>query len=232
MRPVTAHLALAQEHSPFMHLLHTVTDRHYLVAFATTALLTTGGFMLMPFGSAYTVGNLGIPLAQLPAIYLVTGLCTIFFGPLIGKAADSVGKLPVFVFGSAVSMTLVAIYTHMGPTTLPVVILVNVVLFVGIFSRMIPFQAMVSTLPSPTQRGSFNAINASIQQLAGGLASLVAGHIVARAPDGRLAHMDVVGYVVIASTLASMALVTQIARIVRARAAAAPPAPAMAAEGS
>ena len=219
LRPVDAHLALRQERSAFAHLLHTVVEPHHLSAFLTTTLLATGGFMLMPFGSAYTVNNLGIPLEHLPTIYLATGVCTIFLGPLIGKAADGFGKLRVFYFGSVVSMILVAVYTHMGMTTLPVVIVINIVLFVGIFSRMIPFQAMVSSVPEPAQRGSFNAISAAIQQLSGGIASLVAGHIVARGADGRLEHMDLVGYVVIGCTLVSMVLATQIHRTIQARAA-------------
>jgi len=222
LQPVDGHLALRQERGAFAHLRHTLADPHHLSAFLTTALLATGGFMLMPFGSAYTVNNLGIPLEHLPTIYLATGVCTIFLGPLIGKAADSLGKLRVFFFGSIVSVILVAIYTHMGATTLPVVIAINIVLFVGIFSRMIPFQAMVSSVPEPAQRGSFNAISAAIQQLSGGIASLVAGHIVARGADNRLEHMDVVGYVVIGCTLVSMALATQIHRAIQARAAQAP----------
>ena len=88
----------------------------------------------------------------------------------------------MFLFGSALSIVMVLIYTHLAPTSLPVVILINVVLFVGIFSRMIPFQALITQVPEPTKRGSFNAISASIQQLSGGLASLVAGHIVTMAP--------------------------------------------------
>jgi predicted MFS family arabinose efflux permease len=220
LRPVTEHLAHAQERSPLAHLLHTLAERPFLLPFVTTALLTTGGFVLMPFSSAFTVNNLGVPLEHLPMIYLATGLCTIFFGPLIGKAADAFGKLPVFVFGSLVSMTVVLVYTHLGTTPLPLVILINIVLFVGIFSRMIPFQALVSQVPEPARRGSFNAVNAAVQQLSGGLASLVAGHIVARGADGRLQHMDVAGYVVVCTTLDSMALVTRIAARLKARAAA------------
>jgi len=231
LQPVDGHLKLRQERSAFAHLAHTLTDSHYLLAFVTTALLTTGGFMLMPFGSAFTVHNLGIPLEHLPTIYLATGVCTIFFGPMIGKAADSFGKLRVFFFGSVVSMTLVAIYTRLGTTPLAGVILVNIVLFVGIFSRMIPFQAMVSSVPEPAQRGAFNAISASIQQLSGGLASLLAGHIVARAPDDRLLHMETVGWVVIGSTLLSMVLVSRIHRTLQARTPpAAPQAPIAAAD--
>ena len=212
MQPVSAHLNAPQEHSPWRHLLHTLTVPRHLLAFATTALLTTGGFMLMPFSSAYVVNNLGIDLHSLPTVYLVTGLCTIFVGPTVGKAADAYGKFRVFVFGTLLSITMVLIYTHLGPVSLPLLVVVNAVLFVGIFSRMIPFQALVSSVPSSTQRGAFNAISASIQQLSGGLASVVAGHIVTLGADGKLQHFDVVGYVVVASSLVTFALLWRLQR--------------------
>jgi predicted MFS family arabinose efflux permease len=220
MKPVDAHLGKPQEHSPFMHLFHTVAEPRHLLAFATTALLTTGGFMLMPFSSAYVVNNLGIPLMHLPTIYLVTGVCTIFFGPMIGKAADAFGKFNVFAFGSALSIVMVVIYTHLGTTSLPVVVVINVLMFVGIFSRMIPFQALVTSVPEPTKRGSFNAISASLQQLSGGFASLVAGHIVTLGADGRLEHFPEIGYVVVGTTLAAIGFVWRIQRDVRSRTAA------------
>ena len=212
MKPVNAHLGLPQEHSPFMHLFHTVTEKRYLLAFLITALLTTGGFMLMPFSSAYTVNNLGISLDNLPIIYLVTGIATIFAGPLVGKASDAIGKFRVFLFGCALSIVMVLIYTHMGQTSLPVLILVNSVLFVGIFSRMIPWQALSASVPAQTQRGSYNAISASIQQLAGGLASVVAGRIVTQAADGHLQHFETVGYVVVCTSLLSATLLWRLQR--------------------
>ena len=212
MQPVDAHLGQPQEHSPFMHLFHTVTEKRYLLAFCVTALLTTGGFMLMPFSSAYIVNNMGIDLQHLPTVYLVTGLCTIFIGPLIGRAADAVGKFRVFLFGTALSIAMVLIYTHLGHVPLWLLIVVNSVLFVGIFSRMIPFQAISSTVPSMTQRGSYNAISASIQQLAGGLASVAAGHIVTQAPDGHLEHFDKIGYVVMVTSLTAATLLWRLQR--------------------
>ncbi|MDB5848751.1 MAG: transporter, partial [Rhodoferax sp.] len=208
-----------QEHSAWRHLFHTLTVPRYLLAFATTALLTTGGFMLMPFSSAFTVNNLGIPLTRLPTIYLITGLCTIFVGPLVGKAADAWGKLPVFMGGSALTITMVLVYTHLQAVPFEVVVLVNVVMFVGIFSRLIPFQAMVTSVPDPTQRGAFNALSAATQQLSGGIASLVAGHIVSFGSDGKLQNFTVVGYVVVGSTLVAVFLATQVHRGIRQRAA-------------
>jgi predicted MFS family arabinose efflux permease len=160
----------------------------------------------MPFSSAYVVSNLGISIHSLPTVYLVTGLCTIFVGPLIGKAADALGKFRVFALGTALSIVMVLIYTHLEPVSLPVLIIVNAVMFVGIFSRMIPFQALVSSVPAVTQRGSFNAISASVQQLSGGIASVVAGHIVTLGADGKLQHFGVLGYVVTATSLVALTL--------------------------
>jgi predicted MFS family arabinose efflux permease len=212
MQPVNAHLDKPQEHSPWMHLYHTVTEKRYLLAFAVTALLTTGGFMLMPFSSAFIVSNLGIDLQHLPTVYLITGLCTIFVGPMVGKAADAVGKFRVFIFGTALSILMVLIYTHLGPITLPVLVIINSLMFVGIFSRMIPFQAIAASVPAQTQRGSFNAISASIQQLSGGVASVIAGHIVTQGADGKLQQFDVIGYVVVFTSLVALALVWRLQR--------------------
>src|SRR4051794_28047659 len=158
LQPVVAHLKERQERSPWMHLYDTVREPRHSSAFLTMMLLATGGFMLMPFGSAYMVNNLGMALTSLPTIYLITGVFTIFIGPLVGRLADSRGKYPVFLGGSILSIVMVLIYTHLPPVSLAVVIVVNVVLFVGIFSRIIPFQAMAASLPDMTKRGSFNAL--------------------------------------------------------------------------
>jgi predicted MFS family arabinose efflux permease len=212
MRPVVDHLAVRQERSAFAHLFHTLTTRRHWSAFAATALLTTGGYMLMPFGSAFTVNNLGIDVTQLPFVYLFTGLCTIVTGPLIGRASDTFGKLPVFYAGSAVTIIMVTIYTHLSNVSLPWVIAVNALLFAGIFSRLIPFQAMVAGVPEPSHRGAFNAVSSSIQQLSGGFASLLAGHIVLIGADGRLQHFDIVGYLLAATTLVAGWLVWRVHR--------------------
>ena len=215
MKPVADHLKVPQEHSAFVHLFHTVTEPRYLLAFVSVLFLATGGFMLMPFSSAFTVNNVGISLDSLPIVYLVTGISSIFVGPLVGKAADTFGKLRVFYIGTGLMIVMVLIYTHLGVSTLAVVTLINVVLFIGIFSRMIPFQALMTQVPVLAQRGSFNAINASVSQLAGGMAALVAGHIVQQGADGRIHHYDIAGYVVVAMSLMACILLWRVQRGVK-----------------
>jgi predicted MFS family arabinose efflux permease len=204
MRPVDGHLRLKQERNAFAHLLATVSEPNYTLAFGVTTLLATGGYMLMPFGSAYTVHNLGIDIAHLPTVYLVSGLFSVFTGPLVGRASDALGKYPTFLFGTAMSIVMVLIYTHLGQVGLTFVIIVNVLMFVGIFSRMIPSQALISAIPAPNQRGSFSAVSASLQQLSGGLGSVLAGAVIAQDADGSLRHFDRLGFIVIGTSLVAL----------------------------
>jgi predicted MFS family arabinose efflux permease len=225
LQPIDGHLKLQTDNgNALSHLLKTLVNRNYTVAFALTALLSTGGYMLMPFGSAFTVNNMDIDMAHLPVIYLVSGIAAFFTGPLVGRAADTFGKVNVFVFGALLSIVMVMIYTHLGPTPLWLAILVNSVLFVGIFSRIIPAQALTSAIPAPANRGAFMAVNASLQQMSGGLASVLAGIIVTELPGGKLDHFDKIGYVVVVTTAVSMVFMFQVNRRVMAAGVATTPA--------
>ena len=214
LKPIRGHLKLKQDHNPFHHLRVTILTPRYAFAFAATALLSIGGFMLMPFGSAFTVHNLGIQIDRLPFIYLVTGLCAIFIGPTVGRLSDTYGKFRVFVFGTCVSIVMVLIYTNLGITPLPFVMLVNVVMFVGIFSRMIPSQALMSAIPSPEVRGSFMSISSSLQQISGGFASILAGFIVVEGKDGILENFNMLGYVMVLTASITLYMMYQIHRSV------------------
>jgi predicted MFS family arabinose efflux permease len=206
LRPLTGHLKAKHDMNPFVHLFRTVSKGAYLRGFLATTLLTTGGFMLMPFGSAFSVHNLGIPFHKLPTVYMVTGICAVFAGPLAGKLSDRYGKYPVFFTGTVLTMIMVVIYTHLGITPLWAVILVNVLLFICISSRMIPSQALMSAIPDPRDRGAFMSVNTSVQQLAGGIAAGVAGLIVVQTPEGRLERYDMLGFVVCGAMIATLVM--------------------------
>ena len=73
-------------------------------------------------------------------------------------------------------------------------IVVNVLLFIGIFSRIIPSQALISAIPELSKRGAFNAVSASLQQFAGGVSAAIAGRGDRRtAPDGTLLPLQLAG---------------------------------------
>jgi predicted MFS family arabinose efflux permease len=212
LRPVDEHLVHDPDHSPVRHLIRTVSNRLYLQGFATTGLLSVGGFMLMPFMSVFMVHNLGLPIEKLPLVYMITGAFSILTGPLIGRASDAYGKFKVFGFGCAVTIVMVVIYTHLHANPLWVLVMVIVLLQIGIFSRMISSSALVSALPTPADRGSYMSISSSLQQMSGGIAALVAGLIVVQTPGGTLLHFDTLGYVLVCTTLVSLALMYLIDR--------------------
>ena len=218
MKPITAHLEANKNQNPFKHLIGTVSNPDYIKVFLSTTLLATGGFMLMPFGSTFSTNNLGLSLDDLPLLYGVTGIFTMVFGPLMGKMADKYGKLKIFLFGSVLGIILVGIYCNLGVTPLWMVLVLNVVLFLGINARMVSSSALITAIPDLKDRGAFMSINSSVQQISGGIASAIAGVIVVQRADGFVEHYPLLGWVVIGSMVISAALMFVINNLVVRRA--------------
>lgn len=214
LKPIDGHLKMRPDRSAIHHLFDTATKPRYLHAFAATALLSIGGFMMMPFSSAFSVNNLGITMEKLPVVYMVTGLFNIVLGPIIGRLSDSVGKFNTFCFGSVMGVVMVLIYTHLGITPLWMVIFISVLMFTAISSRMIASSALLSAIPDPVHRGSFMSMNSSIQQIAGGIASVLAGMIVVQSTSGPLKNFDTLGYVVISVMLVALVMMFTINRVI------------------
>jgi len=98
LKPITKHLAVQHDKSPFEHLKHTIAKKEYRIGFTATALLSVGGFMMMPFGSAFAINNLHITQEQLPMLFMIAGLATLAIMPLVGKLSDSIDKYKIFVY--------------------------------------------------------------------------------------------------------------------------------------
>jgi len=203
LKPVNKHLELKSEKNPYKHLLSTITNKKYITGFSATCLLATGGFMLNQFGGAYTINNLKITKDQLPLLFGITGLFSIITGPFIGKISDKKGKYNTFLVGSLFCMLMVGIYTQLGASPFGLVLLVQVLLFIFVSSRMISSSALMSGVPQPKDRGAFMSINSSFQYLAGGISAYFAGSIVYQSTDGVFHNYERLGYVVIASMVFS-----------------------------
>lgn len=224
MKPIDAHLRNPRKGNAFQHLAKTLARPEYLQGFAATALLATGGFMLMPFGTAFGVHNLGIAEASLPTLYMVTGISMLVFSPMIGKLSDKTGKYKVFLMGSTVTCIMTLIYCNLSVTPLWIIIGLNVLLFVGITGRMISASALMTAVPDPQDRGAYMGINSSIQQIAGGLASLLAGFIVSETSTGFIENYPLLGDVVVFAVIVTALLMYRIHKYVSAKLAAVTPA--------
>jgi len=206
LKPLVGHLEVATHRHPLRHLLRTATNSRYLVGFSATMLLATGGFMLMPFGSAFSVHNLGISLERLPMVYMATGLTAMAAGPLLGRLSDRFGKYRMLCISTIACCAIVVAYTHLGTTPIGWVIAINCAMFVAISGRMVSAMAMTSAIPAMTDRGAYMSVNSSMQQFAGGIASWMAGVIVVQTASGRIERYDVLGWVVAGAMVLTMVL--------------------------
>ncbi len=216
MQPITKHLEIKHKKNAFEHLMHTLARREYRVGFLATALLSLGGFMIMPWGSAYAINNLHLTKEQLPSLFMVAGISSLIIMPLIGKLADKMNKFTLFTLASVWMMVVVMIYTTLTPVPLWVVMVVNVLMMIGIMSRMVPSMALTTALPEMQDRGAFMSINSSLQQMAGGLAAGVSGLIVFQASNSSpIEHFDTLGWVMVGITVVCIFMVYRVSLIVK-----------------
>ncbi len=198
MKPVRSHLDKKTDHSAFHHLLTTIKNRNYRIGFMATAFMSLGGYFMMPWGSAFAVNNVGLSQNELPYLFMIVGVSTFLTMPLIGLLADKINKFQLFMSASIVMIAAVLIYVQLGQTTMFILILVNIFMMGGIMARMVPSQALTSSVPKLHDRGAFMSINSSLQQIAGGIAAIIGGKIVWQAnPNAPLMNFDVLGYVVV-----------------------------------
>jgi predicted MFS family arabinose efflux permease len=214
LEPIDNHIMAAHDRSILNHFLKMISNTMYLYAFLTITLLSVGSFMFMPFVSAFTVNNLRISVNSLPIVYLAADICSIVAGIMAGRLSDSIGKFPVFLSGTILSVTLVAVYVGLDVTPLFLVLIVNSLLFVGVSSKMVSERALMSTIPGQSDRGWFMSIGSSVQQISGGVGAMVAGFIVTERADGALQHFDTVGFLVIAANLITLAMMYTINKVV------------------
>jgi predicted MFS family arabinose efflux permease len=177
-------------------------------------LLATGGFMLMPFASAFTVNNQHIALDRLPIMYAITGVFSLIFGPLIGRLSDRYGKYALFCITSSIVIAVVLFYTQLENAPLWEMIVVSVVMFACVTGRMSAAGALTSAVPAPQDRGAYMSISSSLQQMAGGIASYLAGLLVFQGPSGRMEHYPRIGVAVSVATILTMLLMYRVHRLV------------------
>jgi len=219
LQPVNKHLQVKQQdRSAFKHLWHTIANQNYRVGFLATAMLSLGGFMMMPWGSAFAINNLHVTQFQLPILFMVSGISSLIVMPLIGKLSDKVDKFKIFTMAALWMIVMVVVYTHLTPVALPIVLIMNVAFMIGIMSRMVPAMALTTSLPKMQDRGAYMSISSSLQQIAGGVAAAAGGFIIVQKTKvSPLEHYDTLGWVIVVLTLISILMVYRVSKIVKAQ---------------
>jgi len=211
LKPIIEHLNFKSKHSPIRHLWATFSNKDYRIGFLATALLSIGGFMMMPFSSVFAVNNLHVTHEQLPVMFMVSGIASLIIMPLIGRLSDQYDKFKIFTIASVWMILMVLIYTNLGPAPFAIVVTLNILMMMGVLSRMTPSSALVTAVPRIEDRGAFMSVSASLQQLAGGVAASVAGMIVVQnTSESPLEHYDTLGYIVSIISILSIYMIYRV----------------------
>jgi predicted MFS family arabinose efflux permease len=192
-------------------MIGTLRNVNYRTGFIATAFLSLGGYLLMPWGSTFAVNNIGIAQSDLPLLFMAVGIATFAIMPFIGSLSDRMNKFHVFTASSILMIAIILVYVHLSGVNLFMLIGVQVIMMCGIMARMVPAQALNSAIPAPEDRGAFMSINASLQQLAGGIAAFIGGLIVHQeSKTSPLDHFDLLGYLVVAIILLNIVFVRRV----------------------
>lgn len=217
MKPITKHLEVKdKDTNALQHLIHTIQNRNYRIGFLTTALMSLGGFMIMPWGSVYAINNLHVTQEQLPLLFMIAGVATLLMMPLIGKISDKINKFTIFTFASVWMIIVVVIYANLGVTSFAIVVILNVLMMMGVMARMVPSVALVSELPKLQDRGAFMSVNSSLQQMAGGIAAAIGGMIVVQKnTHSPIEHYDTLAYVVSFFVILCVIMLYRVQKIIK-----------------
>ena len=218
IQPITYHFHVKNDSNAFRHLLNTVAQPHYRLGFLSTAFLSLGGFMMMPWGSSFSINNLHITAEQLPLLFMGAGITSLMIMPVIGRFSDKIDKFKLFAIASIWMIIVVVIYTHLTPVPFWIVLLFNMFLMICIMSRMVPSMALTSALPEIQDRGAFMSINSSLQQIAGGIAAAIGGMIVVQKDKySPLENYDILGFVIVILTIVSIYMLHRVNKLIRRR---------------
>lgn len=198
-------------------LFDVFSQKEYRMAFLTTFFLATGGFLMMPYSSPYLVFNLGIAEASLPIIFFSAGIGTLIFSPLFGRLSDAWGKFKVFLWGSVFASIMIAWYINVDYGHLGLLIFVFAGMMIFVSSRIISASAMITEVPNPEQRGAFMNINSAIQQMSGGIATIIGSVILIQNEDLTFANFHHLGWITIFTVLLGIVLMYRIHKLLENR---------------
>ena len=204
--PLAGHLQ-HKRNSPLSNIVEVLRDANHQKAFLFTALMMFAGFIVIPYITIYTTTNGGLTVQQVPYVYLLGGAATLVTTRWIGRLTDSAGKAKMFSVMSVFSIVAVTLVTLCASFGLWGILLVTTILFIGLNGRMVPGMAIVTSAAAPKLRGTFMALNSSVQSAAMGVATFVGGLVISRDAQGLVQNFWVSALLGAFATAAGLMLV-------------------------
>src|ERR1700761_8738715 len=187
-----------------------LSNPRHLNAFALTFMMMVAHMLVIPFISPVLVANHGVAPAQLSWLYMAGGAATFFTSRRVGRLADRFGTRRVFRIAAVLSFLPVLFVTH-----LPVLPFYALVMFFPFFmvlmsGRMVPMQALLTTVPEPARRGAFLSANSALQALGTGCGAWIGGLMLSSSPSGQIIGYGTVGWASVAVALAGVLWVSRV----------------------
>ena len=204
------HLNKEQRSHLFSASFAVLGDANHLRALLYSALIIFSGFTVIPYITVYAVNNIEISQQNIPIIYLAGGAATFFSARFIGYWADKYGKVEIYRAVALATIVPLLLVTHLGVVPLWLWVTCTTIFFVLVSERMIPAMAIISSASQPNLRGTFMSLNGTVQSLAMGLATTLAGFIITLDGAGKIVGYQNVGYVAVAANLLAVVFVSRI----------------------
>lgn len=188
------HLVKGVKYEPLHVYKSILRNRNQQLGLLMMFTLIISHFSIIPFIAPYLENNVGFTKNNITLMYFLGGLVSFFTAPYIGKLADRYGKYNVLAIFLVLSIIPVYLITNMPRIPYYYVLFVTILFFIFAGGRMIPAQALITSVVLPQHRGGFMNINASLQQFGTALAAFVAGSIVIKNEINELMNYQYVGY--------------------------------------
>lgn len=181
-----------------------LSNPRHLNAFALTFMMMVAHMLVIPFISPVLVANHGVAPQQLSWLYMAGGAATFFTARLVGRLADRFGTQRVFRIAAVLSFLPVLFVTHLPDLPFYALVMFFPCFMVLMSGRMVPMQALLTTVPEPSRRGAFLSANSALQALGTGSGAWLGGLMLGTSPSGQIVGYGTVGWVAVAIALASV----------------------------
>ncbi|MFP4896277.1 MFS transporter [Paraburkholderia sp. EG304] len=187
-----------------------LSNPRHLNAFALTFVMMIAHMLVIPFISPMLVANHGVAPRQLSWLYMGGGAATFFTSRLVGRLADRFGTQRVFRCAALLSFVPVLFVTHLPDLPFYALLLFFPCFLVVMNGRMVPMQALLTTVPEPARRGAFLSANSALQALGTGTGAWLGGLMLSTSADGRIAGYGTVGWTAVAVACAAVLWVSRV----------------------
>lgn len=205
---LTGHIQHKSIESSILGPIHMLTQNPRLgMTLVFQFLLTFAQFAIIPFLAQSMVFNAGLSEKELPLIYLVGGMVSMIGSPIIGRLSDIFGKKRIYVIGAIASLIPIYLITNMGISPSWYLLGCVALFFFTMGARVIPATAIMQSSVHAPERGAFMSLASSVQQFSAAVAAAVAGGLVIKSPTGELLHYSKVGWLAIALSIATLAII-------------------------